>query len=103
MTRRILSSLALASLVLAAGCSDVIQKSANPLCPTIAGPLDGVTFTAAVSVTPAQNAQIKYGDQPVTFAFDSATSSSPRPFTMHLQVASDYGFTTIAFDQAKNK
>lgn len=89
----------LLALVGAAGCSGVIQKSANPLSPTIAGPLDGVTFTAPVSVTPAQNAQIKYADQPVTFAFDSATSSSPRPFTMHLQVASDYEFSKVVFDR----
>jgi hypothetical protein len=100
IARRTLNVLSLASLVFAAGCSDVIQKSANPLSPTIAGPLDGVTFTAPVSVTPAQNAQIKYTDQPVTFAFDSASSSSPRPFTMHLQVASDYPFTKIVFDRA---
>jgi hypothetical protein len=100
IARKTLTALSLASLVFAAGCSDVIQKSANPLSPTIAGPLDGVTFTAPVSVTPAQNAQIKYVDQPVTFAFDSASSSSPRPFTMHLQVASDYAFTKVAFDRA---
>lgn len=100
ISRRVLTSLSLACLVIATGCSDVIQKSANPLSPTIAGPLDGVTFTAPVNVTPAQNAQIKYGDQPVTFAFDTASSSSPRPFTMHLQVASDYAFTKIAFDRA---
>jgi hypothetical protein len=100
IARKTLTALSLASLVFAAGCSDVIQKSANPLSPTIAGPLDGVTFTAPVSVTPAQNAQIKYVDQPVSFAFDSATSSSPRPFTMHLQVASDYGFANIKFDRA---
>lgn len=100
MKRRVLASLSLACLVIATGCSDVIQKSANPLSPTIAGPLDGVTFTAPVNVTPAQNAQIKYGDQPVTFGFDTASSSSPRPFTMHLQVASDYAFTNIAFDRA---
>lgn len=86
-------------LVAAVGCSDVIQKSANPLSPTIAGALDGVTFTAPVSVTPAQNAQIKYNDQPVTFAFDSATSTSPRPFTMHLQISKEYSFASITFDR----
>lgn len=98
--RRVLASLSLASLVVVTGCSDVIQKSANPLSPTIAGPLDGVTFTAPVNVSPATNAQIKYTDQPVTFAFDSASSSSPRPFTMHLQVASDYPFAHVVFDRA---
>ena len=96
---RVLASCVLASCVALVGCSGVIQKSANPLSPTIAGPLDGVTFTAPVNVAPVQNAQIKYGDQPVTFAFDTATSSSPRPFTMRLQVASDYAFSKITFDR----
>lgn len=102
ISRRALASFALAicaSLVSTAGCSEVIQKSANPLSPTIAGPLDGVTFTAPVHVAPVQNAQIKYTDQPVTFAFDTATSSSPRPFTMHLQVAREDAFTNVVFDR----
>lgn len=98
--RQLLVLLPLTGVLAAAGCSDVIQKSSTPLAPTIAGPLDGVTFTAPVSVTPAQNAQIKYPAQPVTFAFDAATSTSPRPFTMHLQVASDYDFSKVVFDRA---
>lgn len=100
ISRPVLASLFLAGLASVAGCSDVIQKSANPLSPTIAGALDGVTFTAPVNVQPVQNAQIKYTDQPVTFAFDAATSTSPRPFTMHLQIASDYPFEHVVFDRA---
>lgn len=99
ISRRALASFALTSCVFLVGCSGVIQKSANPLSPTIAGALDGVTFTAPVNVTPVQNAQIKYPDQPITFAFDSATSTSPRPFTMHLQVAKEYAFTNVVFDR----
>ncbi len=99
MNRRVLATLALVGLVTATGCSNVIQKSANPLSPTVAGPLDGVTFTAPVNVTPGQNAQIKYPDQPVTFAFDAATSSGPRPFTMRLQLARDYDFANVTFDR----
>jgi len=91
---------ALGLLVATVGCNGVIQKSSNPTSPTIAGALDGVTFTAPVNVTPAQNAQIKYADQPVTFAFDSATSTSPRPFTMHLQISKEYGFGSTVFDRA---
>jgi len=98
--RRVLITLpAIGLLVAAVGCSDVIQKSANPLSPTIAGALDGVTFTAPVNVSPAQNSQIKYVDQPITFAFDSATSTSPRPFTMHLQISKEYSFATVVFDR----
>jgi hypothetical protein len=98
--RKLLVSLPLAGLLAVAGCSDVIQKSSSPLSPTIAGPLDGVTVTSPVGVSPAQNAQIKFSAQPVTFSFDSATSTSPRPFTMHLQVATDYPFAHVVFDRA---
>jgi hypothetical protein len=97
--RRVLTLPAIGLLAAAVGCSGVIQKSANPTSPTIAGALDGVTFTAPVNVTPAQNAQIKYTDQPITFAFDSATSTSPRPFTMHLQISKAYAFDTTVFDR----
>jgi hypothetical protein len=96
--------LTLATLLLGAftatACENVIQKSNNPLSPSIAGPLDGVTITSPVNVQPAQNQQIKYQDQPITFGFDAATSTSPRPFTMHLQIARDLQFNTVVFDRA---
>ncbi len=98
---RLFGFLLAAGPVLLAGCSgSIIQKSSNPLSPTIAGPIAGVTFTAASSVQPAQNAQIKYVDQPITFAFDSPTSTSPRPFTMRLQIATSTAFTAVVFDRA---
>lgn len=97
--RRVPAILPALGLLAAVSCSGVIQKSANATSPTIAGALDGVTFTAPVNVTPAQNSQIKYVDQPITFAFDSATSTSPRPFTMHLQISKAYAFDSVVFDR----
>jgi hypothetical protein len=100
MSRKTLSVILALSGALGAGaCDKVIQKSANPLTPTIAGPLSGVVFTPAASVQPAQNAQIKYLDQPVTFSFDAPTSTSPRPFTMRLQISTATAFTETVFDR----
>ncbi len=97
----LLALLILSGPLLLAGCDKAtLQKSENPLSPTIAGPLSGVTFSGVASILPAQNAQIKYVDQPVTFAFDAPTSTSPRPFTMRLQLSTTYAFAAVAFDQA---
>jgi hypothetical protein len=98
--RRLAAFLVLSVPLVLSGCNkSLLEKSSNPLSPVIAGAIGGVTFTNATSVQPAQNAVIKYVDQPVTFAFDAPTSSGPRPFTLRLQVSTSYGFEATVFDK----
>ncbi len=71
------------------------EKSENPLSPTLAGPLPGVTITAPNPVQPSQNSKIPSDQQPVTLSIENASSNSVRPFTYRFEVAVDGGFTNV--------
>ena len=80
----------LAFIVSAAACETA--KSSNPLSPTIAGPMQGITFTPPKALEPAANRQIKDNEQPFEVVIENATSTSPRPYKMRIQIASDSNF-----------
>jgi hypothetical protein len=85
-------SLLAAALVLtwaAAGCT---KKSSNPLSPTVAGPIGGVSITAPKPLEP-QNQATMPANTPVTLLFESATTTGERPIRQELQVALDAEFT----------
>jgi hypothetical protein len=73
------------------------DKSNNPLSPTIAGPLPGVTITAPNTYQPTQNARIQADQQPVTLMVDNASSNGPRPLSYKFDVAADGNFNTLIF------
>lgn len=77
----------------AAACETA--KSANPLSPTLAGPMEGVTFTPPKALEPASNQQIKDAEQPFKVVIENASSSSPRPFKMRMQIATDSNFSSV--------
>ena len=72
----------------AAGCT---KKSENPLSPTVAGPIGGVSITAPKLLEPQHQATLSAGTA-VTLLFESATSTGERPITQELQVALDPEF-----------
>lgn len=74
-------------------------KSANPLSPTLAGPMEGVTITPPKGLEPAANQQIRDRDQPFKVVIENAVSTSPRPFKMRMQIASDSNFTSVVWSR----
>jgi hypothetical protein len=74
-------------------------KSANPLSPTIAGPIAGVTITPPKGLEPAANQQIRDKDQPFNVAIENAISTSPRPYKMRMQIASDSNFASVVWSR----
>jgi len=80
---------ALAVACTVAGCT---KKSENPLSPTVAGPIGGVSITAPKPLEPLNQATMTAGAA-VTLLFESATSTGERPITQELQVALDPEFT----------
>jgi hypothetical protein len=72
-------------------------KSANPLSPTLAGPMEGVSITAPKALEPWANQQIKDNEQPFNVVIENASSSSPRPFKMRMQIATDSGFASVVW------
>lgn len=84
-----------AAVALAAACS--ASKSANPLTPTIAGPLPGVNITAPKPVQPTVGTRIAFDRQPVTLTVGNATTNGPRPLSYLFEVATDAGFSNKVF------
>ncbi len=85
-------------VAVAAGCE--IQKSANPLSPTIAGPLPNVTITAPRPVEPANGAEL-LNTSPVRLVVENASSNSPRPFWQVIEIAADANFSTVLYTSGR--
>ena len=90
MSRR-LGILPALSLVLAAAAGCESFKSANPLSPTVAGPIPGVNITAPMPVEP-KGAKVEVDRQPVTLVVENAVTNGQRPLSYAFEVATDAGF-----------
>jgi hypothetical protein len=84
------------AVALAALCSAACEstKSSNPLSPSVAGPIGGVTITAPKPLTPANGTELKTTD-PVNLLLENATSTSQRPFWFEIQVSTEQDFSAI--------
>ena len=87
---------AVGAMLVASACDS--ERSSNPLSPQIAGPLAGVTITAAMSTQPIDGQLIPVASQPVSLIFANATSDSVRPFTYEIQVATDGAFVQMLLE-----
>src|SRR5438045_444563 len=86
-----------ALLAFSAGCERA--KSANPLSPSIAGPIAGVSIQAPQPMDPVASAQIPVDQQPVTLTVQNATTNGVRPLSYIFEIAADTGFTNKIFTQ----
>src|SRR5262245_53092598 len=86
--------LALAALT-AGACES--QKSSNPLSPSVAGPIGGVSISAPRPVEPAAGVKFKESEQPIRLVVENATTTGQRPITYTFEVAADSAFGTKAF------
>jgi hypothetical protein len=94
MMRAIILLLWTPLLLAAAGCA--ATKSANPLSPTVAGPIPGVNITAPTPLEP-NGAKVAVDRQPVTLMVDNAVTSGQRPLSYAFEVATDADFTNKVF------
>jgi hypothetical protein len=81
-----------AALVVSWAAAACTKKSENPLSPSVAGPIAGVSITAPKLLEPQHQQTVSAGS-PVTLLFESATTNGERPITQELQVALDPEFT----------
>ena len=91
---------ALLSLTVSAGACVGTSKSANPLSPAIAGPIEGVGIIAPTVVEPAIDALVNTMTQPITLKVGNAVTSGVRPLTYRFEIATDPGFTNMVVAQA---
>ena len=83
--------------VLAGGCVGA-SKSANPLAPTVAGPLPGVNIAAPSPTTPV-GTRVAVDAQPVTLTVTNGGTNSQRTVTYLFEVATDAGFANKVFSR----
>jgi hypothetical protein len=93
---RRLAVLAVLPLVLA-GCEQI--KSANPLSPLVAGPMEGISIDAPQLLSPASGLNIEDDDQPIALVVANPGTNTPRTVTLDVQVAADAGFTNLVFSK----
>src|SRR5690349_6015493 len=91
--------LAVAMAALGAGCQ--LEKSANPLSPSVAGPIAGVDISKPALLEPGQDWQIQPRDQPVKLLFQNASTSGARTLFYTLEVASDAEFKSVVFTRTR--
>lgn len=99
MNLRAVHILTLVSATIAlAGCEAV--KSANPLSPSVAGPIPGVSISEPKLLEPGSGWQLDNStQQPVRLLIENASTTGQRPLSYTFEVASDAGFGSIVFSR----
>ena len=92
---RILSVAGFSAVVVLAGCEQA--KSKNPLSPLIAGPIEGVDITLPKTLEPGTGWQVEDKNQPITLLIENPSSTSPRPYTLRVQLSTDAAFLNVVF------
>jgi hypothetical protein len=95
--RRLLSRPCVAAAAAVALTACETSKSANPLSPTVAGPIPGVNITAPTPIDPNGGARITVDQQPLTLMIGNASSSGVRPLSYLFEVATDVDFNSKVF------
>ncbi len=93
MKNRVVQFLAVPLILVLTGCT--LQKTENPLSPTVAGPLPGVNITAPNPITPRDGMGILVEAQPISLVLDNASTSGPRALSYTFDVATDAAFSAI--------
>jgi hypothetical protein len=78
-----------------AGCEQA--KTKNPLSPLIAGPIEGVDITLPKPLEPGTGWKVEDKNQPITLLIENPSSTSPRPYTLRVQLATDAAFANVVF------
>lgn len=75
------------------------SKSSNPLSPSVAGPIPGVSISAPNMLEPAPGAQIDTTKQPITLMIENASTTGVRPLTLLVEIAADAAFSNTVFSR----
>ena len=81
----------------AAGCEAV--KSSNPLSPSVAGPIPGVSISAPRLLEPVNGLEIAKDRQPIKLVIENATTTGVRPLSYRFEVATDPSFNSTIFSK----
>ncbi|MCC7125393.1 MAG: hypothetical protein IT178_11130, partial [Acidobacteria bacterium] len=93
MHRAFLAALVIGVGGLLSACEQA--KSANPLSPSIAGPIPGVNISAPQLLEPGAGAQITPSGEPVSLLIENPSSNSERPLWLRVELSAEPGFGTL--------
>lgn len=74
-----------------------VEKSANPLSPSIAGPVEGVVISTPHLLEPGQDWEMNSKDQPIKLLIHNAGTNGVRPLKYAFEIATDSAFKNIIF------
>jgi hypothetical protein len=80
-------------------CEKLVEKSSNPLSPTVAGPIAGVNIDVPGQVFPGGGTKVDDDQQPVSLVVSNPGTNTQRTVVLGVQVAPDAGFANIAFSR----
>ena len=83
MTERTCRALIVVLASLLAGCETA--KTSNPLSPSVAGPIPGVTISSPKPLEPGNGWLLERPQQPLTLLVENAASNGQRPLTYTLR------------------
>ena len=92
---RLVAGAVFIAAVAAAGCE--VEKSANPLSPAVAGPIEGVVISPPSLVKPAPDGKVSAREQPVQLVIQNAATNGVRPLKYLFEIASDPEFKNVVF------
>jgi hypothetical protein len=93
MSRSIAVALVATASFVVVGCEQ--SKSANPLSPSIAGPIPGVNISAPQILEPPAGAEIVASGELVTLLIENPSTSGERPLWLQIELAGDATFQQL--------
>ena len=76
------------------------QQAAEASREAVTDARTGVTIVAGAPIAPVANAQIAWGNQPITLSVSSAVSTGKTALSYTYEVATDGGFTSLVYSKA---
>jgi hypothetical protein len=101
MKRKLITPAGLSLALLMALVACEAQKSSNPLSPSVAGPIPGVSISGPRLIEPAEGARYKEAQQPIRLSVENATTTGVRPLFYTFEVATEAEFTNKMFARSQ--
>src|ERR1700704_3742053 len=75
------------------------DDTASGASTSVVDAVTGVTLTSPTAVSPTNNQQFKFAEQPLTLTVANAVSTGSTPLTYTFEVASDAGFASKVYSK----
>ena len=87
-------------VVSVASCEQFVEKSSNPLSPTVAGPMAGISIDSPRQISPGPGVQIDADAQPLSLLIENPATNTMRTVVLGVQVGMDASYSNLAFERA---